>query len=190
MTEMTATTAMFTKYGNVHQNWKEDATDGKYGSGGDDDNDSFLFVNHNDLNHDQNRILNEEKERDAFKAITLLPLEIVPQSLSSPSKERNSADINKREVNLRKASDNLADITKSSVAGSCPNRNDGHRQSMGTKTQTDILTSPPIKPPPPPNSHATLKMNQGVVKKARKEMEDILLYKMGITKEEIKCALD
>ena len=96
--------------------------------------------------------------------------------------QRNSAVINEREVNLCKASDSL----------SSPNENNGRRRSTRTKTQTDILTSPPMKPPPPPppNSHAALKMNQGVVKKARKEMEDILLYKMGITKEEIKCALD
>lgn len=163
------------------ENWNDDATDEE----GDDD-DSFLFVN---LDNDE--VLGRNKQKTNSETRITPPVEIAPGSPTAPSKEGSSVEINQREGSPEKSSDTLSEITASSVAGSCNKScdgNDGRRRSSRTRRQPDILTSP--KQPPRHDPRAVAKMNPGVVKKARKEMELILLYKMGITKEEIDYALD
>lgn len=144
----------------------------------------------------------------ANAAITPPPSEIVSRLLFPHAKMRlpKTTVVSSVSHDSVVAEDNLSEITESFVAGSCTNcidknDNDARRRSKRTRRQTDTFlaaaSSNAKKPPPlPPHaSDATRKKNPkrnnlGIVTKTIEEIRHVLIFKMGITEEEVNFALD
>ena len=109
--------------------------------------------------------------------VTPPPSEITPRSLYSPDGNKLSAA--------------PSEMTGSSVAESCDDpSDDGRRRSKRAKKQPETFVASAKLAKPPPSKDSSGRKNPGVVKKAKAEIRQILMYKMGITIEEIDYALD